>query len=195
MSASEMERLSKEAHHTWGLSYYHVLPRLIKNMGYKVGAELGVAFGGHSEAMLKKTEMDLLYSVDPYNKEYNNTDGYATVNGTAFTQDEYEDLNMFAQVRLARFGERNKFLRMSTHEAFGFFHYNNIKLDFVFIDARHRFEDIYTDLFLYRNVVRKGGMMSGHDYGHESYPGIKQAVDHYFGKVNTEDGNVWWIEV
>jgi len=194
MTEAEMQRLSREAHETWGLSYYHVMPKIIKKFDLKIGAELGVAFAGHSEFMLKKTELELLYSVDPYNIEYNNTDGYH-LNGRAFTQDEYEELNTFAQVRLARFDERNKFLRMTTHEAFGYFHYNRIELDFVFIDARHRFEDIYTDIFLYKNVVRKGGILSGHDYGHESYPGIKEAVDHFYGKVNTEAGNIWWIQL
>lgn len=194
MKSAELERISEEANHSWGKAYYHVMPKIINKYGLKVGAELGVAFGGHSEIMLKKTELKLLYSVDPYNIEYNNTDGYH-INGQAFTQEEYEQLNEFAQVRLARFLDRNKFLRMSSHEAFGYFHYNKIELDFVFIDARHRFEDIYADIFLFKNVVRKGGILSGHDYDHESYPGIKQAVDLFFENVNTEDGNILWVKL
>lgn len=188
--------MSKGAESGWGLSYYHVLPKLINENNYKVGAEIGVAYGGHSEAILKNTKVERLYSIDPYSLEHDNTDGYTRPNGVNFTQAEYEELNAFAQTRLRKlFDWRSVFIRLSGHAAFSYFHYNNILLDFVFIDARHRYEDLYTDILLWKKVVRVGGIISGHDYGHESYPGIKLAVDQWFDKVNVEDGNVWWVKL
>jgi len=192
----ELLEMSAGAEDGWGKAYYHVLPKLINQFGYKVGAEVGVAYGGHSESMLRNTKIETLYSIDPYSLEHDNTDGYTRPNGVNFTQKEYEELNAFAQTRLQKlFGSRSQFMRLSGHAAFSHFHFNHILLDFVFIDARHRYEDLYTDIFLWKEVIKKGGMISGHDYGHESYPGIKQAVDQWFDKVNVEDGNVWWVKL
>lgn len=195
----DLLEMSRGAEDGWGKAYYHVLPKVINEKGYKVGAEIGVAYGGHSDAILSNTGIDLLYSVDPYTWEHNNTDGYTLppkpgARVQHFTQAEYEELNAFAQTRLKnKHQERSEFLRLSSHAAFSYFHFNHILLDFVFIDARHRYEDLYTDIFLWKEVIKKGGMISGHDYGHESYPGIKEAVDQWFDKVNVEDGNVWWV--
>lgn len=192
-------KMSIAAEDGWGKSYYHVMPAIIDQYGLVVGAEIGVAYGGHSEAILKNSGLQLLYSVDPYSLEHDNTDGYTLPNGEFFTQKEYEELNGFAQTRLAKYGSRSKFLRLSSHAAFAYFHYHKISLDFVFIDARHRYEDLYTDIYLYKQLIRDGGIISGHDYGHESYPGIKQAVDEWFPSnlktVNVEDGNVWWVKL
>lgn len=195
----DLVTMSKGAEDGWGKSYYHVIPSLINRFGYKVGAEIGVAYGGHSEAILLNTRIDTLYSIDPYSLEHDNTDGYTLPNGQNFTQKEYEELNGFAQTRLFKAaGSRSKFIRLSSHAAFAYF-CNKIDLDFVFIDARHRYEDLYTDIYLWKEVIRKGGMISGHDYGHESYPGIKRAVDEWFPStiktVNVEDGNVWWVKL
>jgi len=56
---------------------------------------------------------------------------------------------------------------------------------------------LYADLNQWAKTIRIGGMISGHDYGHESYPGIKEAVDRVFGveNVNTGDGFVWWVKL
>ena len=183
----------------WGKAYYHVIPKLINENGYKIGAEIGVAYGGHSEAILKNTAVETLYSIDPYSLEHDNTDGYTWPSGQNFTQKDYEELNGFAQSRLAKYKPRSKFLRLSSHAAFSMFHKHGILLDFVFIDARHRYEDLYTDIYLYQSLVREGGIISGHDYDHPSYPGIKKAVDEWFPSnlktVHVEDGNVWWVKL
>lgn len=195
MIYDDLLKMSEGAQDGWGNSYYHVLPNIINKYNLKKGAEIGVAYGGHSEAILKNTEIELLYSIDPYTWEHDNTDGYTFPDGRNFTQADYEELNGFAQTRLKKqFGNRSKFLRLSSHAAFSYFHANKIQLDFVFIDARHRYEDLYTDIYLWSKIVKEGGIISGHDYGHESYPGIKKAVDEWFKTVHVEDGNVWWIK-
>jgi len=188
-------KMSEGAEDGWGKSYYHVMPAIIDQYGLMVGAEIGVAYGGHSESILKNSRIQLLYSVDPYSLEHDNTDGYTLPSGEFFTQKEYEELHGFAQTRLAKYEHRSQFLRLSSHAAFAYFHYHKISLDFVFIDARHRFEDLYTDIHLYLELMGPGSIISGHDYGHDSYPGIKKAVDYFFETVHVEDGNVWWTEV
>lgn len=50
-------------------------------------------------------------------------------------------------------------------------------LDFVFIDAGHRFEEVKADLEAWFPKVRKGGIVSGHDYVAYKDFGVVEAVD------------------
>ena len=197
--------MSAGAEEGWGNAYYHVLPKLINERGYKIGAEIGVAYGGNSESILKNTNVDRLYSIDPYQPDWWGTDGYSLPGarnngiisqGKNFGYEEYEELYLHAMHRLRKYngkGERSIFLRDSSHAAWA--KLQNEELDFVFIDAKHTYEDLFTDINLWQKRVRFGGIVSGHDYDHPNYPGIKRAVDQIFGTVNKEDGNIWWIEL
>jgi len=75
-------------------------------------------------------------------------------------------------------------------------------LDFVFIDADHRYEAVREDIKNWYSKVRPGGIVSGHDYGGkwDSNPsgwGVKKAVDEFVNKygyaLTVEKGNVWWF--
>ena len=68
-----MENISQfhaeQADKSWGDLYYHIISGIINEKKYKTGAELGVAFGGHSEHILNNTGLEKLYGVDLY-KDY-----------------------------------------------------------------------------------------------------------------------------
>lgn len=50
-------------------------------------------------------------------------------------------------------------------------------LDFVMIDASHRYPDVSADIAAWRPKVRPGGVLAGDDYW---FAGVKQAVDEFF---------------
>lgn len=50
-------------------------------------------------------------------------------------------------------------------------------IDFCFIDADHNYEGVKRDILAWLPKIKKGGIIAGHDYGNERYPGVKQAVD------------------
>lgn len=52
-------------------------------------------------------------------------------------------------------------------------------LDFVFIDAGHRYEEVKADIEAWFPKVRKGGIVSGHDYVEYNDFGVIQAVDEF----------------
>jgi len=192
-----IKSMARDADENWGKLYYHVMPRIINERGFTTGAEIGVAYGGHADAMLSNcVGLKKLYCVDPYTPDYNSTDGYALSDGKPFGTAEYEELYLHALHRLKRFGDRQELIRQSSHEAWGTVLFDMIeaeeKLDFVFIDGRHTFGDVMADIELWRKIVRPGGIISGHDYKHESYPGVSRAINSSFQFINTEDGFVWW---
>lgn len=51
----------------------------------------------------------------------------------------------------------------------------------VFIDAMHDRENVKLDIQRWWPRVRPGGVLAGHDYAHEHWPGVKQAFDEIFG--------------
>jgi hypothetical protein len=93
--------------------------------------------------------------------------------------------------------------------------FKNGQLDFVYIDANHYYDYVMQDLIAWRPKIRKGGILSGHDYFKSRRPGstlsVVQAVDDYAKfhniKVNVipEDPtafrhgekkpNWWWVKV
>ena len=72
-------------------------------------------------------------------------------------------------------------------------------LDLVFIDANHEYDCIKEDIALWTPKVRKGGIISGHDYG-PAHPGVMKAVREYFKVFDLEVDKeitetliaVWW---
>jgi predicted O-methyltransferase YrrM len=74
-------------------------------------------------------------------------------------------------------------------------------LGLVFIDVDpHDYEECSRDIGLWLPKVRKGGILSGDDYG-ENFPGVIRAVDEQFSNINVEvdvsatSKSVWWVLV
>lgn len=51
------------------------------------------------------------------------------------------------------------------------------RVDFVYIDADHKYESVKRDINTWWNILNPGGILAGHDYEIESHPGVVQAVD------------------
>lgn len=68
-------------------------------------------------------------------------------------------------------------------------------IDFVFIDANHTYEFVSKDIAAYLPKMKKGSIMSGHDYN-EHHPGVIQAVNEAFTNVNyIKEEDVWWVQL
>jgi len=55
--------------------------------------------------------------------------------------------------------------------------------DLVFVDGGHAYQGVLADIFAWTKTVKPGGLIAFHDYGQESLPGVRQAVDEVFGDV------------
>lgn len=55
---------------------------------------------------------------------------------------------------------------------------NRDTFDFVYIDGNHTYEFVKRDIELSLQVIKKGGMICGHDYGFSA--SVKKAVDEQF---------------
>jgi predicted O-methyltransferase YrrM len=151
------------------------LAALFFELGYIVGAEIGVFFGIYSEELLKRNPNLFLYCIDPWEPYIERND--ARKNQMVFRQ---------AGRRLSKYNA--KIIRKTSVEALKDF--TDESLDFVYIDAIHDYKNARHDVFEWSKKVRIGGIVSGHDYCNLSHPagyefGIIQAVDEYV-KANNQ---------
>lgn len=70
--------------------------------------------------------------------------------------------------------------------------YDDSSIDFLFIDADHEYEGVMFDIVNWFPKVKKGGIISGHDYN-DYHIGVPKAVDEYFGKSNIIIKGSSWI--
>lgn len=133
--------------------------------GYKIGAEIGVNFGEYGVTLCKAGLK--MYGVDCWE----NYEGYKRVGHYKSQKDEavknlkdldYTIIHKYSMDALKDFKDNS--------------------LDFVYIDSNHTLPYVVADIFGWERKVRKGGIISGHDYaviygfGERSEPKIYDGV-------------------
>lgn len=179
----------KRLHETnWSLSYNY-FSKIINKFKLKTGVEIGVAFGGHCEAILNKTKITKLYGIDAYQHRQTYRDVFN------LPQEEFNRLFQYTSQRLRKFGRRFRLIRKTSQAAVKYIPDN---LDFVYMDANHSFNGVLGDLSDWFFQIKDGGIIGGHDYGHVNHPGVKKAVDQFFNRfhwpINLEPQGVWWVQ-
>jgi hypothetical protein len=140
------------------------LARMFAELGFNEGAEIGVQRGAYSEMLLKYNPKLHLMCVDPWEPFTHHDQKW---------QDEQLDR---AKSRISKY-ENAEIVRKSSIEAS--LDITNRTLDFVYIDAMHDFDNVMADILAWAPKVRKGGIVSGHDYEHYYNCGVPIAVDAY----------------
>lgn len=127
------------------------LGKYLFNKGYKVGAEIGVFKGAFARQLCKAGLT--VYAIDPWI-------GYVGAGRTEQVQ-EKQDINYeIAQHTLQHYD--CILVRKTSMDALADF--KDDSLDFVYIDGDHRFPFIAEDIYYWYQKIRKGGVISGHDY-------------------------------
>lgn len=62
--------------------------------------------------------------------------------------------------------------------------FNDESLDFVYIDADHSYKSVVEDIQAWKQKVKRGGILSGHDYDSHFTPDVVKAVEEFFPEVN-----------
>ena len=134
------------------------LPALFDALRYEVGVEAGVQHGYYSRYILEHSRIKRLYSVDPWDGRFGK-----------FEAD--------ARHYLAQFEGRSEIIKARSDQAAQTLRDNNVRLDFVYIDADHRQYAVTHDIAAWLPLVRPGGMLCGHDYVVAPRTGVIEAVD------------------
>ena len=126
-----------------------IMAQVLGELGFKVGAEVGVAEGIHAKVLLDNIPGLRLHLIDAY-KHY---PGYQ----------EYDGLDKVKEEMIGRMIKSNVVIHQKlSMDAVSYF--ENDSLDFVYIDGAHDFKNVANDLCEWSKKVRIGGIVFGHDY-------------------------------
>jgi len=139
------------------------LAMLFNDLGYKYGVEVGSHAGLYAECMCKANPGLRLVCVDPYTDYFHHPES------------QMVEAMEAAKARLASYDV--SFIRKPSLGAVKEF--SDDSLDFVYIDAMHDFDNVILDLIAWIPKVRRGGIVSGHDYRKRTDYGVVEAVDAY----------------
>lgn len=142
------------------------LAALFGELQFKTGAEIGVAGGRYSLILLDANpHLTRLICVDPW-QPY----------GENWRSDAHQE-ETYQAARAALSGLPAELWRMTSLEAS--LRVEDASLDFVFIDGAHDFDNVMLDVILWARKVKRGGIVSGHDYMHFTRSGVVEAVNAY----------------
>lgn len=174
------------------------LAKYFNKLGFKKGAEIGVADGVYSEVLCQSIPGLKLFCIDSWEK-YKDDRRMQRARQHAIN---YE----FAKKRLGKYGVT--IVRAFSMDAVKKF--KNDELDFVYIDGNHAFDFVMQDIIEWSKKVRKGGIVAGHDYYHFRRSGVVEAVNTYTNvhgiefnltekrnpKNNKDDQepSFWWVK-
>jgi hypothetical protein len=146
------------------------LPSFFKEMGYATGAEIGVDKGDFSEKFCRAGLTH--YAIDPWQSypDYEETQG----------QKRLDILYDYTKRKLSPY-PNGKIIRKTSMEAAEDF--ADESLDYVYIDGNHQFRYVADDLAEWSKKVRKGGVISGHDYIYTN-PRTQAGICHVIYVVN-----------
>ena len=137
--------------------------------GHLMGAEVGVGSGEHAKQILDYLDCKLyLIDIWDYYKESNIVHSLPKLTKSRVTKEWVEKKLKDYDVEILK----EDSIEASKRFKDGFF-------DFVYIDANHKFNAVIQDLIYWSRKVRKGGIVSGHDYYEKYQRHVMNAVNAY----------------
>jgi len=135
-----------------------------------IGAEVGVAEGNHSLQILDVVNPKCMYLIDYWNTDVR--DPYT----------DQETLDILYGMAVDRFSNLDNVHMFKGPSVESCRNISDDTLDWVYIDASHDYESVLEDLYNWAPKVKKGGIITGHDYIFPigGWPGVKPALDEYF---------------
>lgn len=157
--------------------------------GYKEGAEIGVQAGLYSEKLCQKNPQLKLHCVDSWDVKEYRAGKVGAPKQERFYQQTIERLKPF----------NCNIIKKSSIEAS--LDFADDSLDFVYIDAGHQFDYVMEDIIAWGRKVKKGGVISGHDYFNFVNSGVIEAVNIYCKAhgvkclyLSDEKYPTWWFK-
>lgn len=156
------------------------LAKLLHELDFKVGVEVGVAEGDFSKKLCEANPQMKVYGVDAW-KSYGN---YSSVYSAQKLDSFYEQAK-----KLPVLFSNYEIIKEFSMDAVKKFEDNS--LDFVYIDANHENPYITEDIVEWSKKIKSGGIVSGHDYyrGGKKF-NVIEAIHKY-----TKDNNIkpWFV--
>lgn len=167
------------------IAHYKPLAKIVNDNNFKYVLEIGCAYGNNAEYLLKNTGLEELYSVDPY-LFYTQMPGFTC-------QKEYDILYKYAFEKLDFYKSFVLLYRGNSINAYEFFMEEGFDFDLIFIDGDHSYDTVKWEIPNYYNLVKKDGILCGHDYN--IFESVTNAVNEMAEEMKVgltiHEGNIW----
>jgi hypothetical protein len=147
----------------------------------KIVAEIGIGYGTHAKDLLKNTNLDKLYLIDPM--QFYPNDQFATEIMSKIPdipKNNFNELFDLINNNLVLYNSRYIWYRKPslsiTEDEIA-----NESLDCIFIDGDHSYSAVYADLQFWWKKLKKGGHMLGDDYWMSD---VEKAVTEFSNTIN-----------
>jgi len=176
----------------WKDTYDFTTSFFNKNTHLKTGVEVGVAGGQNIKHILENCpHIVKLYGIDSYSQDSFDMTHIDIIKEFG----SFEELFKEVKLMLSQFGDRTQLIKKTSSDAVKEF--SDESLDFIFLDANHEFDSVYTDISNWFPKIKKRGIFMGHDWDHGNFPGVTKAVKKYFAnkKIETvsEPYHIWYV--
>jgi predicted O-methyltransferase YrrM len=159
-------------------NYSQFYERVAKRKDFNIFVEVGV-WKGHSitylaNQLIKNNRTDAkVYAVDLWDETYK----YDGVNhGDKHLNEQVKYLYDIYNTNVIRAGVRDIITDIKQYSWSAASNFEDGSVDFVFIDAGHEHEEVTKDIKAWLPKIKKGGMLSGHDWGQVS-PAVRAFFD------------------
>jgi len=178
------------------LRWNAVIDRVKDIDGEIIGAELGVWKGKMSYYLLSELPNLTLIMVDRWAPPIPG-DSYHTSGSEMALCDikKFDKVYAEAMDRVFPYRDRTIVYEMTTVKAAD--DVENYFLDFVFIDADHSYEGVKNDIIHWRDKVKIGGWICGHDWGNVKKGNVQKAVEEFFPreKIELDCNSTWFVRM
>jgi predicted O-methyltransferase YrrM len=160
---------------------------LIKELGdnsNKTMIEIG-SFVGESTVLFAQSFKEVI-AIDPFLADYDPADPTSYL---------FEFKNVY-QTYLDRTGDHKNIKTIVSTSNDALEQLKGQEFDFIYIDGLHTYDGVKTDIINYLPLVKKGGVIGGHDYAHpiQHLEGVKVAVDEMLGTPDKVFKDYSWIK-
>jgi len=173
---------------------YEILLELITAHDYKSYVEIGLGHGTTIKYLADNIKDDdfVFYGIDPHEK-------YDGLHGKGRTHPQSIHERNRREVAEIKSDNRVVLYNEYSHDAVS--HFESESIDIVFIDGNHTYEYVLEDAEDWYPIVKRGGILAGHDYyppgRRHHYRSVGKAVE-YFCKKNglvfiVAPDHVWYI--
>jgi hypothetical protein len=164
----------------WSTLYYGVLSKVVNENNFKKVAEVGIGYGTHAKQLLRNTNLEELYLIDP--TKYYPNDGFAEdimKKEPVVPGNQFNELYELIKKELSPWKNRwtwfrKESLTITNDEV------PDGSLDCVFVDGDHSYLAALNDLRFWWKKVRSGGQMLGDDYWMED---VCRAVKEFSNEI------------
>jgi hypothetical protein len=143
-----------------------------------IAIEIG-AYSGEGTSILSNY-FERVVAIDPWENGYDKND----------LASEQLSMDLIFKSFLERTNKIKNIKYIPTTSAKAIKHFSDNTIDFLYIDGDHQYEFVKNDLILWKNKVKKNGIIAGHDF---SFNSVKTAIFEEFPDKTIElfDGDSW----